>query len=313
MGRCAGAQVTILAAFDPGSARAALVIARIEPDATPALLFRHLYPVGRDVPLPAPIIHPATGKRGEWTETYHHEVTREEEDTTAGAVFEALLRYGVDVVWLESVDSVHGKTPQEVSSTARHIAIAERIIAAIGAMARRAGIEVQHRARVSWLADLRRHCAAGLTPGVSPLPPKVGKGAPFVPLLAAHLPAVLDGLEDGTKPGADIRDAAAFLLSRVLPCPPPAGRSAPSKPRDPLAPPRKRRSDKARVRKRALMAPEERDRVQAAERAKGKVETAARRAAEGCTCPPTKGKGRHPRGCPAHRPRPPKTWAETWY
>lgn len=306
------ATITI-AAFDPGSTRAALVIARFEPGAPLTLLYRKLYPVGRDVPLPDPIVHPATEKRGEWTETYRHEVTREEEDAVAGAVFEALLRYGVDVAWLESVDSVHGKTPQEVSAAARHIGVGERVIASIGTLARRAGLDVQHRARVSWLADLRRHCAAGLTPGVGALPPKVGKGLPFVPLLATHLPAALEGLEDGTRPGADIRDAAAFLLSRVLTCPPSAAARAPAKPRDPLAAPRRPRSNKPRVRKRALMAPEERERVQAAERAKGAAETAARRAAKGCTCPPTKGKGRHPAGCPAHRPRPPKTWAETWY
>ena len=307
--------MTILAAFDPGSTRAALVIARCEPGEPIELLYRNLYTVGHDTPLPAPIVHPAAGKRGEWIETYKHEVTREEEDAVAGAVFEALLRYGVDVAWLESVDTVHGRTPQEVSSTARHIAIAERIIASVGTLARRAGIDVQHRPRVSWLADVRRHCAAGLTPGVGPLPEKIGKGLPFKPLLAAHLPALLAGLEDGTRPGADLRDAGAFLLSRVLECPA-APRRAPAAPRDPSAPRVKRKPrGSAKPRKRALLSPEELARVQAADRAKNAAATLAKRAANGCTCPPPPRKGRHPRTCPAHRPRPsrcpPTPW--TWY
>ncbi len=306
MGRRAGATMKILAAYDPGSTRAALVIARVDPGAPLALLFRCLYSVGRNVPLPVPIVHPAAGKRGEWTETYKHEVTREEEDAHAGEVFEALLRYGADEVWLESVDSVHGDTAQVVSATARNIGVGERVIASIGTLARRAGIEVQHRARVSWLADIRRHLAAGLTPGVGPLPATVGKGAPFKPLLAAHIPALLEGLDDGTRPGADLRDAGAFLLSRVLECPPPVRARAPSPPRDPNAPrvKRKRRGERA-PRKRALMDPEERARLQAAERAKNHEKVLARRVANGCTCPSPR-PGRHPRHCPAHRPRRPR-------
>lgn len=283
----------ILAAIDPGSKRTAIIIARHEPGIPLALLHSRILDVGADVVHPEPIHHPATDTRKAWIETRRHVVTREHEQTTAQAIVADLLRYGADSVLLESVEYVHGDTAQNVSQTAHHIAIAERILSAIHAMLAAVAVETVYTPRTRWFAALQRHVSAGLVPGIGRIPKKMGKaGRPLDPLLRAYLPALPLLVE--AKGGADYRDAAGLLLSAVigeLPVPVVA----------PAAPERPRAPRKARGKTpRALLSPEVHAALLAAERAKREPATTAAREARGCTCGP--GPGRCPRTCPAWRP-----------
>lgn len=300
--------MTILAAVDPGSKRTAIVIARCDEGLPLALLHSSVLDVGTDIVHPEPIHHPATDSRKAWTETRRHVVTREDEQATAQAIVALLLRHGAESVLLESVEYVHGETAQQVSQTAHHIAIAERILSAVHAMLSQVGIETAYTPRTRWFSALQRYVSAGNVPGLARIPKKMGKsGRPLDPLLRAYLPSLAIPT---AASGADTRDAAGLLLSAVIadlpvPAVAPAPPDRPRAPRSPTPKP-----------PRASLSPDAHAALLAAERAKREPAVTAAREARGCTCGP--GRGRCPRTCPAWRPmtyrkRPPKTWAETWY
>lgn len=285
---------SVLASLDPGSHRAALVIARTPADGAPLpalshpspplLLFSHVFKVGTYVPLAHPV--PRTNARtgATWFQTQKHEVTRDDEQALARELATVLQAHRCARLLIEVVNHQHvdtgGKSPTQVAAAAsaqsKELTIAERIASALMVWCQVYGIEVVTVTRASWLTALRRHLSAGLTPTCPPLPPKVGKGAVFDPLLRHHLPALFErrlhdapagkqaesdavtgckvdsashpgeldaeageggeAREDEEQPpaskegqrlgqelaiGPDLRDAAAMLLSHLLPCPPP--------------------------------------------------------------------------------------------
>ena len=302
--------MSILAALDPGSARAALVIAEV--DRPRARLLHHVvFPVGHLELLPAPKV--TVSKAGKtWTRTHKRVLDPAEEDALVTEIVSLLLSHGVQRLLIEASAPylAEGAPLAAMRAQVREIAtatgIAKRIQDRLGLL----GVAVDLVPRVTWLAALRRHAAAGLTPGVTLIPQAVGKaGAPLDPLLRAHLPELYarpaepDAIEgplpeDGGEaqeesdapeaeaparerarsPGADVRDAAGLLLSAVLECPPP-GRAARVRPVASGASP---------ATPRAPRPPGTPERVKAREKAL----RAAKRAIIGCTCPPGGGRPR---------------------
>ena len=293
----------ISAALDPGSARCALVIATDAP--TLAMLSARVFEVGHLEDLPAPVTTHSKDGTKSWTRTKRRVHPEEELDALVTAITGAILSAGVESLAVEVSDIYlpDGAKLNALRAQAREVQIADRIAARVIDRCKCAGVSVRSVPRVTWLAALRRHASAGLTVGVEAIPQKVGSGAALDPLIRAHLPALYElpthragddadeevdapaGPVRARMPGADLRDAAGLLLSRVLVCPPPKRVS--------VTAPRKR--DGATRRKRARAVGEDRRKY----KAKWKREKiAAAREASGCACGVHR--GRHRKGCPLH-------------
>ena len=303
----------ISAALDPGSARCALVIATDAPAL--ALLSARVFEVGHLELLPEPEV--TVTKAGKTrTKTHKRVHPADEIDALVSAIAGAIMGSGAGEVAIEmgAMYLAEGTPIKALRAQVREVGIAKDIATAIATRCKMAGIRVvntrdangvEHMGtpRITWLSALRRHLSAGLTPGLDPLPKTIGDGACLDPLIRAHLPALYElpavatgddadeevdapaGPVRARMPGADLRDAAGLLLSRVLVCPPPKRVS--------VTAPRKR--DGATRRKRARAVGEDRRKY----KAKWKREKiAAAREASGCACGVHR--GRHRKGCPLH-------------
>ena len=301
----------ISAALDPGSARCALVIATDAP--VLALLSALVFEVGHLEDLPAPVTTHSKDGTKSWTRTKRRVHPEEELDALVTAITGAILSAGVESLAVEVSDIYlpDGAKLNALRAQAREVQIADRIAARVIDRCKCAGVSVRSVPRVTWLAALRRHASAGLTSGVEAIPQKVGSGAALDPLIRAHLPALYElpavatgddadeevdapaGPVRARMPGADLRDAAGLLLSRVLVCPPPASKGATGEPRTRNAP---REGGAPRKRTAAQLARMLADRREA---------RAEKRAARGCTCRDAEdgraSAGRCPRSCPAFR------------
>jgi len=312
-----------VAALDTGSARCALVIAAHAPPEPLGLLHHEVFPVGHLELLPVPIT--TTSKAGkEWTRTHRRVLSPDEEGALVTAIVARLLMRGVRRLLLEASAPYlpDGAAIAALRAQVREVAVSAGIAKRVQDRCSILGIAVELVPRVSWLAALRRHASAGLTPGVGAIDRKIGKrGAALDPLLRAHLPALFtaplsepvasvqpesddaegesEGGEDAPArehaPGPDLRDAAGLLLSAVLEIPVSATR-APRAPRvvsaDGTAPPRAPREPRAeRSARRGERLRNE------CWRAAERKERADRRALIGCTCPP--GGGRPSKDCAA--------------
>lgn len=314
----------ILAALDTGSARCGLVIAAHAPPAALVLLHHQLFPVGHLEELAAPIT--TTSKAGKtWTRTHRRVLSPDEEGALVTAIVEQLLAHGVRRLLLEASAPYlpDGAPIAALRAQVREVAVSAGIAKRVQDRCGLLGIAVELAPRVTWLAALRRHAAAGLTLGVGAIDKALGKrGAALDPLLRAHLPQLFAGRlpeaggdaqaesdegegesEGGEErparevaPGPDLRDAAGLLLSAVLEIPASAAR-APRAPRvasaggeAPARGPREPRAERS-PRRGARLAGE-------AWRVAEKAERAAKRALLGCTCRP--GPGRPSRECPAY-------------
>ena len=299
----------ISAALDPGSARCALVIATDAP--VLALLSALVFEVGHLEDLPAPVTTHSKDGTKSWTRTKRRVHPEEELDALVTAITGAILSAGVESLAVEVSDIYlpDGAKLNALRAQAREVQIADRIAARVIDRCKCAGVSVRSVPRVTWLAALRRHASAGLTVGVEAIPQKVGSGAALDPLIRAHLPALYElpahrASEDADEesdapagpvrarmPGADLRDAAGLLLSRVLVCPPPASKGATGEPRTRGTP---REGGAPRKRTPAQLARMLADRREA---------RAEKRAARGCTCRTAEdgraSAGRCPRSCPA--------------
>lgn len=322
--RCGGGRAAvILAALDPGSARCGLVIAAHAPPAALALLHSEVFPVGHLEALAVPVT--TTSKAGKtWTRTHRRVLSPDEEGALVTAIVERLLAHGVRRLLLEASAPYlpDGAPIAALRAQVREVAVGAGIAKRVQDRCGLLGIAVELVPRVTWLAALRRHVAAGLTPGVGAIDKAIGKrGAALDPLLRAHLPQLFAGRlpevgdvaqaeSDGGEaeseggeerpvrevaPGPDLRDAAGLILSAVLETPASAAR-APRAPR--VAPaageatartPREPRAERS-PRRGARLAGE-------AWRVREREERAAKRALLGCTCKP--GPGRPSRDCPA--------------
>ena len=312
-----------LAALDTGSARCGLVIAAHAPPAALALLHSEVFPVGHLEPLAVPVT--TTSKAGKtWTRTHRRVLSPDEEGALVTAIVERLLAHGVRRLLLEASAPYlpDGAPITALRAQVREVAVSAGIAKRVQDRCGLLGIAVELVPRVSWLAALRRHAAAGLTPGVEAIGKAIGKrGAALDPLLRAHLPQLFAGRlpdtgadtqaeSDGGEaeseggeerpareqvPGPDLRDAAGLLLSAVLEIPASAAR-APRAPRvasaggeAPARGPREPRAERS-PRRGARLAGE-------AWRVREREERVAKRALLGCTCKP--GPGRPSRECPA--------------
>lgn len=311
-----------IAALDPGSARCALVIAAHAPGEPLTLLHHEVFPVGHLELLAVPVT--TTSKAGkEWTRTHRRVLSPDEEGALVTAIVERLLRHGVRRLLLEASAPylADGAAIAALRAQVREVAVSAGIAKRVQDRCGILGIAVELVPRVTWLAALRRHASAGLTPGVGAIPKAIGKrGTALDPLLRAHLPQLFaaplaepvadaqqesdaadgesEGGEDAPRervPGPDLRDAAGLLLSAVLEIPTSVTR-APRVPRvaspDGATPPRAPREPRAEKspRRGARLAGEAwvRERTE---------KSAARRALLGCTCPPRR--GRPSKDCPA--------------
>ncbi len=187
----------ISAALDPGSARCALVIARRSPI---EILHARVYPVGHLEELPEPVV--TVTKAGIAHAKTHRRVLSEGEiDRLVSDLTLAILASGAGEIAVEVGDIyiAEGASTAALRAQAREVGIAKDIASRVIDRCKQAGIRVLTTAdkngvehagvpRVTWLAALRRHSAAGLTPGLAPIPQKIGRGAALDPLLNRNSP-----------------------------------------------------------------------------------------------------------------------------
>ena len=183
-----------IASLDPGSARCALVIAAHATDAPLTLLHHEVFPVGHLEPLATPITTTsAAGKT--WTRTHRRVLSPDEEGALVTAIVAPLLMHGVRRLLLEASAPYlpDGAAIAALRAQVREVAVSAGIAKRVQDRCSILGIVVELVPRVSWLAALRRHASAGLTPGVGAIGSKIGKrGVALDPLLRAHLPALFE-------------------------------------------------------------------------------------------------------------------------